>query len=299
MTHNPMFGLLVALWGAFVLTPDTLFMRWSGMNGMQMLAWRGSLMGISFIACWYLLSNQNRLGDLRCLFSTGGLIVVAGQFLGSSLFCIGIAKAPVSVVLFGVASVPVFSAIFTYLLLGEASHWSTWLAMIAVTLGLGFAVLGNPADSLKSDVNSSWGAAAGIGTAMSLAMSFVGVRRQPEASILLTVGSGALLSGIMGMVLTGPQAVLQGNVWAIVVTGVVILPLSFFSFSVASRHILPANVSLLMLLETILGPLWVWLGTGEKPTSNMIAGGVIVVVSLAVYLLYLGHRQAYINRRQT
>jgi len=41
----------------------------------------------------------------------------------------------------------------------------------------------------------------------------------------------------------------------------------------------------LLLLETVLGPLWVWLGIGEAPTATMLLGGAIVVTSLALYIL--------------
>ena len=40
-----------------------------------------------------------------------------------------------------------------------------------------------------------------------------------------------------------------------------------------------------MLLETALGPFWVWLGTNETPNIYMIVGGVIVIFSLAWYIL--------------
>ena len=72
------------------------------------------------------------------------------------------------------------------------------------------------------------------------------------------------------------------------VTGAVILPVSFFTLSLAARHTQAANVSLLMLLETVLGPLWVWMGVGERPTLQMGMGGAIVVISLAVYLVVTG-----------
>jgi len=66
---------------------------------------------------------------------------------------------------------------------------------------------------------------------------------------------------------------------------------SFFSLSLASRYTHASNVSLLLLLETVLGPLWVWLGVGEEPTPMMLVGGVIVVGSLAIYLWHTGRRR--------
>lgn len=78
----------------------------------------------------------------------------------------------------------------------------------------------------------------------------------------------------------------QGVLPAILLTALVILPLSFFLLSQASRHTAAANVSLLLLLETVLGPLWVWLGTGEAPTWRMLTGGAVVIIALAAFLLH-------------
>jgi drug/metabolite transporter (DMT)-like permease len=125
---------------------------------------------------------------------------------------------------------------------------------------------------------------------MMLALNFVILRARPELPILLVIGLGAALAGLTGVIVTGPAMMMQGEVWPIVVCGILILPVSFFSLSLASRYTHASNVSLLLLLETVLGPLWVWLGTGETPTSMMLAGGVIVVVSLAVYLWHSGRR---------
>ena len=78
-----------------------------------------------------------------------------------------------------------------------------------------------------------------------------------------------------------------------------ILPVSFFSLSLASRYTHASNVSLLLLLETVLGPLWVWLGVGEEPTPMMLVGGVIVVGSLAVYLMAHRAAPARVGKRES
>ena len=99
------------------------------------------------------------------------------------------------------------------------------------------------------------------------------------------LGTGALLAGLMGLLVAGPGRITDGNVAAILVTALLILPASFFSLSQASRYTQAANVSLLMLLETVLGPLWVWIALGEAPTARMLTGGAIVLASLALYIL--------------
>lgn len=116
------------------------------------------------------------------------------------------------------------------------------------------------------------------------------MKNHPMFGLLVaTFGLGALLSGCLGLALTGPAAAFEGAVWAIAVSGALLLPVSFFAISLATRHTHPSNVSLILLLETVLGPAWVWYGIGERPTPQVFFGGAIVVFSLAAYLLHARH----------
>ena len=289
MRRHPLFGLALATFGALVLTPDALFMRLSGMGGYQMVGWRGLLMGAVMVALWALWSRR-RGRDLALVGSGFGVAIVACQYLNATLFSLGIAHAPVAVMLLAVATVPVFAALFARIVIGEPTRRATWVTIGAVLFGIALAVFGGKgAVTLSSD--ALLGAFAGLGVAMVLALNFVILRARPDLPIPLLIGLGAALAGATGVAVTGPAQMADGTVWAIVVCGLVILPVSFFSLSLASRYTHASNVSLLLLLETVLGPLWVWLGVGEMPTPMMFAGGVIVVGSLAVYLWHTGRRR--------
>jgi len=290
MRQHPLFGLALATFGALMLTPDALFMRWSGMGGYQMVGWRGLLMGLVFLILWG-LTSKHRLRDLGLLVSGYGIGVVVCQYANATLFSLGIANAPVAVVLCAVATVPVFAALFARLIIGEPTRIATWITIAVVMAGIALAVFGGGHGEVTLDRAALWGALAGLGVAMVLALNFVILRAQPQIPILLVIGLGAVLAGASGVIVTGPALMLQGEVWAIAICGLVILPVSFFSLSLASRYTHASNVSLLLLLETVLGPLWVWLGTGEGPTPMMLAGGVIVVISLALYLWQTGRRR--------
>ncbi|NCQ25600.1 MAG: EamA/RhaT family transporter [Rhodobacteraceae bacterium CG17_big_fil_post_rev_8_21_14_2_50_63_15] len=289
MTHHPLFGLALATFGALMLTPDALLMRLSGMGGYQMVGWRGLLMGSVMLAFWGLVS-RHRARDLAILGSGFGLGIVACQYVNATLFSLAIALAPVSVVLFAVATVPVFAALLAWLIIGEPTRAATWVTIAAVLSGIALAVFGGDEAGVALDRRALWGALAGLGVALMLALNFVILRARPELPIALVIGLGAVLAGLTGVMVTGPAMMMQGAVWAIAICGILILPVSFFTLSLASRHTHASNVSLLLLLETVLGPLWVWLGTGEAPTPRMLAGGAIVVVSLAIYLWRTGRR---------
>lgn len=287
MLDRRLYGVLLAGFGVLVLTPDALFMRLSGMSGFQMVAWRGLLMGGGMLGAWLLVSRERRR-DLALLCSGSGVAVAVCQILNVNLFALGIGNAPVSMVLFGLASVPVCSALLSRILLGEPTRPATWAAIAAVLTGIGIAVLGGKAGQFSLNLEALTGAMAGLGVAVVLALNFVLLRARPDLPVLLLIGSGAGAGGVIGLLATGPAQMGQGAVWAIAICGALILPVSFFCMSQAARHTQASNVSLLLLLETVLGPLWVWLGVGEAPTPAMLTGGVIVVGSLALYLLHMG-----------
>ena len=280
-THSPAFGIGLAAFGALILSPDALFMRLSGMEGLQMVSWRGTSMGAIFLVAWA-LTSRDRGRDLAMLGTGPFAVIVVAQVFNALLFPTGIALAPVAVMLIAVATAPVWSALLSRFLFGEQTGIATWVTIAAVLTGIAIAVTGH--GSVAISPAALMGALCGVGVALALAVNFSVLRFHREVPILLAMGLGALLAGSIGIWVTGPAQMSDGHVPAILVTAILIIPLSFFALSLASRYTAAANVSLLMLLETVLGPLWVWLGTGEAPTARMLTGGAIVVGALAIYL---------------
>ncbi len=257
-------------------------MRLSGMDGFQMLGWRGLCMGSLFLLAW-LVTSRTRLSDLAALLSLPGLTIVCCQYANAMLFPLGIAAAPVAPVLLGIATVPIWSALLAQMLYGERTPPATWRTMLFVLIGIALAVSGK--SGFGTGGTALIGATFGLGVALALAINFVTLRHNPQLPLLAGIGLGALCSGLTGLWITTPAAMTAGNPAAILLTGLVFLPLAFFCLSAASRHVPAATVSLLMLLETVLGPLWVWIGFGEAPTLRMLLGGGIVILSLALFLL--------------
>ena len=289
MNRSPLFGIVLALAGVLVLTPDTLLMRLSGLSGWAMLTWRGFGMACVFLIVWALTAHDRR-HDLAMLFTSAGAGVVFCQIANQAFFNLGIAAAPVAMVLLGVAVVPVFSALFAWILVREPTHPATWVATLLVFVGIAVAASGKSVEGAGFEPRALLGGLAGLGVAAGLAGSFVLIRLTSGLSILLTVGVGSAFSAILGTALAGPQALYDGTLWPILLAGFVVLPFAFAAMSRASRHTQAANVSLILLLETVLGPLWVWAGVGEAPTPRMMLGGAIVVVTLAGYITITARR---------
>ncbi len=257
-------------------------MRISDMSTFQMLGWRGLCLGLIFLTAWMLTTKAWRT-DLAALGSSTAITVVACQIMNTTLFPMGIAISPVAPVLLGVATVPVWSALLARWLYAETATRGTWIAIGLVIMGLTLAISDKGEAAL--DAYALAGAACGLGVAFALALIFVTLRHNHSLPLLLVIGLGSLISGTAGWLITGPAQMTDGTVWAVLLSALLILPLSFFALNEASRHTTAANVSLLLLLETVLAPIWVWLGVGEVPSPRMIVGGAVVIVTLTVYII--------------
>ena len=278
-------GLSLALFGALLLTPDTLFMRISELDGFTMLAWRGGLSGIGYLLIWAWFSLRLELKIPNVLTLSFAIVVIC-QIINATFFSLAIAVAPVTIVLISVATAPIFSAILSWFFLGETLSKFSIGTAILVLLGLYISVLGGDATLIELDTSTLLGALFGLGVAFTLAMNFTIIRKDKNVPFVLAIGIGALLAGTLGLLcadnLYWPPA---KNMAAIAVTGIIILPVSFCTLSYAARFVPSSTVSLIMLLETVLGPLWIWWGIGEEPTNAMLLGGAIVVFSLTAFLI--------------
>ena len=60
----------------------------------------------------------------------------------------------------------------------------------------------------------------------------------------------------------------------------------FVLVTIAPRFITAAEVNLFFLLETIIGPIWVWLVIKEQPSIETLYGGILIIITIAVHSFY-------------
>ncbi|MDB9772679.1 DMT family transporter [Alphaproteobacteria bacterium] len=276
-------GIGIASIGALILSPDTLFMRWSEMDVWSMLTWRGLEMGIILIlfsSCFKIYRSK-----YKNIYSPVGLSIIISQIISSLLFTYGIAETSVSLILFCLATSPIFASLFSIFILGEKTNRATWITAFFALVGVGIAVL-NGDDVINAPQGSVLiGTICGIGASATLGLSLVLLRFKPNVPAMTVTGVSALGNGFIGLLFVEPNLLFQGDILSISFSGLVILPISFACLTFATRYTPASNIGLLMLLETALGPFWVWIGTTETPNLFMILGGVIVISSLAWYIL--------------
>ena len=279
---NP--GIFLALLGALILTPDTLLMRLSELSGGQMVAWRATQAGSIFFIIGLFPFILSRSGVKPKIWRKSFVALVFVQMANVFCFAYGIYLAPVAIVLIAVATVPVFSIILGAVVLKEAVDMRTWAIVIIVFFGVTLSVMGDINSYDIFNLSSILGGLCGLVVAFSLACNFVIIRKDKEVAFPLALGTGGILCGLLAFYFwpSASEINLKGMFY-ISITGLLILPLSFILLSRASRMTPASNVSIIMLLETILGPLWVWTFTTESPQFLTIIGGIIVILALIYF----------------
>jgi drug/metabolite transporter (DMT)-like permease len=285
LTRSPLFGLGMALLGAVIITPDTLLIRISGLEGWPLSAWRGLLIGGCMFLGWLLMARGSVKSDLKHFAKIPFLIIMVANSGNTMFFNFAAVETSVTVVLTALATVPLLAALLSFLILREPTSKRTWQAIILAMVGVMIVVMNGESAISAPQGSVLLGGFFGVMTALCISVVFVMTRRNPETPVLLAVSTGTLITGCIGFMGTSVDAMLSGQTWAVLLMCLTFMPLAWCLLSLAPRYTSPTNVSLLMLLEMVLGPFWVWLGTGERPSPMMMFGAAIVLVTLVTYII--------------
>jgi len=259
-------------------------MRLSELSGGQMVAWRATQAGSIFFIIGLFPFILSRSGVKPKIWRKSFVALVFVQMANVFCFAYGIYLAPVAIVLIAVATVPVFSIILGAVVLKEAVDMRTWAIVVIVFLGVTLSVIGDINSYDIFNLSSILGGLCGLVVAFSLACNFVIIRKDKEVAFPLALGTGGILCGLLAFYFWPSASEINlKSMFYISITGLLILPLSFILLSRASRMTPASNVSIIMLLETILGPLWVWTFTNERPQFLTIIGGIIVILALIYF----------------
>jgi drug/metabolite transporter (DMT)-like permease len=237
----------------------------------------------ALIAGWMMV-RYGRTATVR-LRAIGRGGIVAGAMLAGTFFffILSLAHTTVANTLVIMSISPFTAALAGWLALGDRVAPRTWAAMAAALAGVALMFW----DSLAGASGAGLiGNLLALGVPACMALNIVLVRRAGAIDMVPTVLVAGLISIVVAAPVVWPPAAPPGDIALIALMGVVQLGLGCMLATMAMRLLSAAQIGLLSLLETVLGPLWVWLALGEAPSAAALAGGAVVVGALAVNELW-------------
>ena len=273
---NQQKGSLLAFIAVFFITPDSLFIRLSSIETWGMLFYRGAIPFIVVLTGLIIFYKKN---FFNILFSMGihGIFYALIFAITNITFIVSIQNTNVANTLVMIAMAPMLSAVLGGIFLKELPDKKTWTAIL-ITFGAAVYIF---YDSIQ--LGNFIGDLFGLITALGLAIGAVIVRSAKDKDLVPAAVIGKLLVAIFAVSFVKSFALVELDLIIVPLMCVMCVALPFVLVTIAPRFISAAEVNLFFLLETIIGPIWVWLFINEQPTLETIQGGSIIILTIAIH----------------
>jgi drug/metabolite transporter (DMT)-like permease len=273
---NQQKGSLLAFVAVMFITPDSLFIRLSNVDTWGLVFYRGI---IPFFTVLTGMLIVYKLNFFKMLFTSGyhGLIFITTFSITNITFVVSIQNTNVANTLVMIALAPMLSAILGAIFLKEMPNSRTWTAIAVTFLAAVYIFY----DSLK--LGSIYGDILGFITALGLAVSAVTIRSAKEKNLLPAAVVGKLFVAIFAMFFIETYTLVDRDLFIVPLMSIMCVAIPFVLVTIAPRFIPAEEVNLFFLLETIIGPFWVWMVIKEQPSIETIQGGVVIILTLAAH----------------
>lgn len=271
-------GLLLTATGGLALTADIPLIKLADGEPWSILMLRGVTTFVVAIAVWLIWRAASDKAP-QLIPGKSGLLVAALYGATSLTFIIAVYNTSTANLVFILAFNTMFAALLSWMFLRQRPRPVTFAAMAAMILGIGIIV----GDSIGSGTL--------FGDFMAGLSAFM-----VAAAITVTratgrdMGFAALVAVIIPAAVAAVMVLRTGfdvaEPWWIIFNGAVVMPISFFCLATGPKYISGPEVAMFYLLETVLAPIWVWLIFAERPTTQSLIGGAILVAALVAHSLW-------------
>ena len=255
-------GSLLAFVAVMFITPDSLFIRLSNVDTWGLVFYRGI---IPFMTVLIGMLIIYKLNFFKIIFTSGyhGIFYVITFSLTNITFVVSIQNTNVANTLVMIATAPMLSAILGAIFLKEPPDKKTWISIIITFLAIIYIFY----DSLK--LGNFYGDVLGFVTAIGLAVGAVIIRSAKTKNLVPAAVVGKLFVAFFALLFIESFALVGADLLIVPLMCILCVAIPFVLVTIAPRFIPAAEVNLFFLLETIIGPIWVWLIIKEQPSLEL------------------------------
>ena len=269
-------GSLMAFVAVMFITPDSLFIRLSNVDTWGLVFYRGI---IPFVTVFVGMLFIYKSSFFKLLYGNSiyGAAYIVTFSITNITFVLSIQNTNVANTLVMIALAPMLSAIFGAIFLKEKPDRNTLVA-IAITF---LSVLYIFYDSVK--LGNIFGDILGFITACGLAAGATIIRAGKSLNLVPSAVVGKLVVALVALFFIDTFELKENDIYIIPAMCILCVAIPFVLVTLAPRYITGAEVNLFFLMETVLGPIWVWMVVKEQPSMETIQGGVVIILTIAIH----------------
>jgi len=283
-------GIFITALGVFIISPDGLLTRLILVDHWTLIFWRALFLSFGM---WLITSllYPNRSWQQYKSLGLPGLVMILFYSMGTISFITAITHTSVANTLIILSTTPLFAALIGRVFLSEPIVPRIWVAILLVAIGV--YVISSDGENQNSSMFGDIFAMIG---AFFLAAGFTMVRRFPGISVFPAISTSGLMTALIVLPLAQPFSVTQADMGYLLIMGIYMLPIGTALMYMGPKYIPASEVGLMLLLESVLGPTWVWIALGEQPGSRTFIGGAIILSTLAINTIWAMQSSKRIRR---
>ncbi len=279
MQNRYLIGILIVFMGGVFLSTSGIMLRsMDDANGWQVVLIRSLTFFITILTIMIFRYRRNTFAAYRAV-GVSGIFAAILLGLGSVCYIFAMLNTSVANVVFIIGSAPLVTALIAWLFLKEKIGVWGLVAMITSVFGIGLMFL---------DGFISGGM---FGNLMALLMVFMFafylliLRSKKHIDMIPATGLSGLITFAIAAVMVSDLDISLHDLVICMMLGSFQLGLGFLFLTLGTRFIPAAEVALFSMSESILNPLWVWIGVNEVPSNYTLAGSAVVLISVITYSL--------------
>ena len=267
-------GYILCLLGGFFLSWGGLIIRsFETEDIWQILLIRSFFFIIALIIFLILTYKKNTFQIIK---KSGFPALFAGLFLSLSFvaYIVAMSKTTVANVVFIISTQTIFLAIFGLLFLREKISLKGFFAIILALIGMTVMI----GDSINQ--GTLFGNIVAFAIPINFTILVMIIRKFPDLDMIPAIFFSGILSGLYGLFLANDFIFSANDILMGFFLGVPQLAFGFICVTIGTKTTKAVTVGLLMLLETIFAPIWVWLFLNEVPPISVFTGGAIIIFAV-------------------
>ena len=270
--------LTLSLVGVLLLSPDSLLIRLLNLSDFSLIFYRSYLPAVTLFIFILWFYKKNTI-QAFLLIGVPGLIYASLYAVTHVCFVYSIQYTSVSNTLVIVASAPIFSAILSIIFLKEQPSLFTWLIIFIALVSMFIIGWGS------YSTTGIFGDIMALIVAIAMGSGGVLVRYFKNIDLVPACFVGCILAGLYTLPFQIEFDLTSIQILYLSLMCFVILPIPFIIMTIAPKYTPAYQVSLVFLLESVLGSAWVWIVINEVPSLNTIIGGAILLSSVLIYMI--------------
>lgn len=282
MSNNHLKAILITAIGVFIMSFESLLIKLTNISSLTYSFYIGIFMILSI----NILILKDKKRDFIKAYQGGFLmILLCGALFGISniFFIAAIKNTSVANTVMILSTAPIFSSLYAYIFYKEKSTKNIYISTFFIFVGLFIIFYSqDQQSSMKGNIYAFF-------CANLFSLAFVFLSQYKNINRFAVTSSAGFFILVISFILERNLQIDMNTLYILIIAGLVVSPISRVLMGIGTKTLAASEVSLLMIIETIMAPIWVWIFLKEVPTLNTFFGGAVILLTLVLNSIYLIH----------